>query len=345
MADAPEKILVIQLRRVGDVVFTLPVLGALRRAFPKAKIDFLVEKPADQFTRLNPHLNETLVYEKNRAWHWLKEIRRRKYDWVLDFHANGRTLQITLFSGARVKAGFSGPLTRLLAYNLRVETSHGKYIVEQKMDVLRALGVATERWTWDLRLPADERDWAEQFLRDAGLLDGKPLVGIAPASRRETRVWLPERTAETAANLMNAGNHVLMLWGPGEEPFIRSIAERALSFSKSGAGKMVVPPDTSLMRLAALIQRCHAVLAVDNGPKNTAIALDVPTVTVDGPTNPLSFNPLGDPRHIVVRDETLHCIACGLNLCPTKHECMANVSVTRVTQEVLKLLEQGRGVS
>src|SRR4051812_3515923 len=108
----PKKILLIQLRRVGDVVFTIPMIGALKRQFPDSQIDFLVEKPSDQLVRLHPGLHEALVYGSDRPLHWIREIRRRRYDWVIDFHANGRTLILALFSGAPVKAGFEGPLTR-----------------------------------------------------------------------------------------------------------------------------------------------------------------------------------------------------------------------------------------
>ena len=72
------------------------------------------------------------------------------------------------------------------------------------------------------------------------------------------------------------------------------------------------------------------VVAVDNGPKNIAVALGVRTVTINGPTNPLSFNPHGDPDHSVIRDHTLFCIACELNQCPYHHECMQNVKTETV---------------
>ena len=70
-----KKILIIQLRRVGDVIFTLPVIGALKKHLPGAQIDFLVERPADQMTRLHPDLSETLVYDSSRPLEWLLKIR------------------------------------------------------------------------------------------------------------------------------------------------------------------------------------------------------------------------------------------------------------------------------
>lgn len=331
---APRRILIIQLRRIGDVIFTLPVIGVLRRAFPEARIDFLVERPADALVRLDPHLSETLVYDKDRALRWVAEVRRRRYDWVLDFLANGRSLPLTLCSGAAVKAAFQGRWARRLAYNHLAQATHNAYLVEQKLDVLRSLGVADTSWRYDIRLPADELRWAGDFLKGAGADPGRPLVAVAPASRRETRRWLPERFAEVARALLGQGRDVLLLWGPGELGYVEDIARRTAS---RGPGRILIPPDTSLLRLAGLIKSAKLVLCVENGPKNLAVALGVPTVNIVGPNNPWSFNPSGDPAHVLVRAEGLECLGCERNRCPTEHECMAAVTAGMVLKEIERL--------
>jgi ADP-heptose:LPS heptosyltransferase len=66
----------------------------------------------------------------------------------------------------------------------------------------------------------------------------------------------------------------------------------------------------------------------------------VPTLTVTGPTNPLSFNPPGDPFHQVLRDDTLFCISCELNVCPYKHECMENVGSETVIKKIQEILNR-----
>ena len=220
----PKKILIIQLRRIGDVILTLPVINALRKNFPDAKIDFLTERPQDQFVRLSPQLDETLVYDKRHPFVWIKNLRKRGYDCVLDFHSNGRTLVLTALSGAKWKVGFCGPLTRALAYNLRVEPKAGSYIVDKKLGMLGALGLNVERWNWDLKLPQESMDWADQFLKEAGVA-GPPfkLAGIAPCSRRETRRWLPERWVQVLAGIVKRSHSALFLWGPGEQVEIENL--------------------------------------------------------------------------------------------------------------------------
>jgi len=331
----PQRILIIQLRRIGDVIFTLPVIKVLRENFPQAQIDFLVEKPADQLVRLDPYVSETLAYDRDRPVHWLREIRSRRYDLVLDFLANGRTLLLTLCSGARRKAAFTGPLSRSLVYNHLARATPHTYLVEQKLDILRSLSLKAGSWGWDIRLPAAETKWAKDFLKEKGVGSARVLVAMAPASRRETRRWLPERFAEVAQSLLGKGRDVILLWGPGEREYIEDIARRT---GGSGPGRMVIPPDTPLLRLAALIRSSSLALTVENGPKNLAVALGVPTVNIAGPNNPESFNPLSDPSHVVVRDETLGCLGCELNACPTRHECMENISSDKVLLEIERLL-------
>jgi ADP-heptose:LPS heptosyltransferase len=333
----PQKILIIQLRRIGDVIFTLPVIKVLRENFPEARIDFLVEKPSDQFVRLNACLNETLVYEKGRPVRWLREIRSRRYDLVLDFLANGRTLMLTFCSGARQKVAFTGPWGRRLAYNHLARATPNAYIVEQKLDVLRSLGLKVGSWGWDIRLPAADTQWAKDFLKEKAVGSARALVAMAPASRRESRRWLPERFSEVAKGLLSKGCDVLFLWGPGEKEYIEDIARRA---GDAGPGRKVIPPDTPVLRLAALIQSSSVALTVENGPKNLAVALGVPSVNIVGPNNPGSFNPLSDPAHVVLRDETLGCLGCELNVCPTHHECMENISSDKVLQEIERLLSR-----
>lgn len=336
----PKKILIIQLRRIGDVIFTLPVIGVLRRAFPEAEIDFLVEPPADALVRTNPYLNETLVYQKKDAWKWIVEIRKRKYDWVLDFLSNGRTLVLTLLSGAKIRGALHGHWIRNLAYNDTVLTTNQKYIVEQKLDLLRDLGIKVDGWSWDLKIPESYSRGAEEFLRGAGVNE-HPLIGFAPATRRSTRAWIPERFAELASRLAANSCFVLFFWGPGEKEFVRGLAEKARSqLEPELQERVILLQETSLLQLAGLITQCALVVGVDNGPRNMAVALGIPTVAIFGPTNPYSINPTQDANHIAIWDEKLFCIRCGLNRCPYQHECMEHIFVERVLKEIEALLNR-----
>ncbi len=339
MVQVPQsspKILIVQLRRIGDVVFTLPVTGALARVFKNPVIDFLVEPPADVLVSLDKNVRKTLSYDISRPLDWIQRVRAERYDAVLDFHANGRTLWITALSGAPVRAGFEGGLNRRLAYNVIAPRTPNRFIVDQKIDLIRALpGVAGSDsrmdwgWKWDLPLPADERAKAKKIL-DGYNGSGKKWIGFAPLHRHPIRAWHPDQFAQTADRLIQKGFNVILLGGPGERKGLEDIQN--LMKEKAAAHEA-----KSLMEFSSLIFHCSGFLANDNGPQKIAMALNVPSLTVFGPTNPLTIN-LNRKPQLSIRDEKLFCIACEKKICPYKHECMTNVTVDAVTKKLGELV-------
>ena len=148
---APRSILVIQLRRLGDVVLTVPALEALKKRFPDAKLDFLVESPGAEAVAGHPAIDEILTYDAEGlfgALSWALRIRARRYDCVVDFLANPRTALITALSGAKVKAG-PAHVARRWAYNLKLLQSKDTcYAALEKVRWLTALGVKPDPRLW-----------------------------------------------------------------------------------------------------------------------------------------------------------------------------------------------------
>src|SRR5262245_24604425 len=105
----PQKILIVQLKRAGDVIVTTPVLPALRAALPGAVIDFLVDKPFSVLLENHPDLRHLVLYERGAPWRTWKAIRQEGYDWILDFQSSPRSVLAGLWSGARVRAGYRVP--------------------------------------------------------------------------------------------------------------------------------------------------------------------------------------------------------------------------------------------
>ena len=107
----PGRILVIQLRRIGDVILTTPAVAALKARWPRAELDFLVEPAGAEALAGNPHIHELIVYRARGplgALPWLRRVRRKRYDWVIDFMGNPRTAFLTSFSGAAVNGAVYG---------------------------------------------------------------------------------------------------------------------------------------------------------------------------------------------------------------------------------------------
>lgn len=324
------KILVIQIRRIGDVLLTTPAVKVLHNAYPKAKIDFLAEPPCDQALEGNPDIDEVLVYDTGTPVKWIRKIRSRKYDWVIDFLGNPRSAAITVLSKALVRAG-PGRTPRRLAYNVKFpEDPEGTYTAFKKINSLETLGINAEHYYYPYyALPGWAGDYRAKKFNDLGCKNTDLVIGFAPASRRPTRRWLPEYYSELgkmASRRLNA--KILIFWGPGEKELAQRIAQGI-------SGDAWITPETkSLAELAALIKGIDILVCNFNGPKHLATALGVPTLGIYGMCNPKNWTPPDDPRQQAIGADELDCISCGRTRCNRDMECMKLLTPQRVFEKL-----------
>lgn len=328
--EAPERILVVQLRRLGDVILTTPALAALKKRHPAAKLDLLVEAPGAEAVRGLTFIDEVLVYDAAGvfgALSWALKIRARQYDWVIDFLANPRTALIAALSGAPVKAG-PGHVARRWAYNRPMAQSPKTcYASVEKVRWLAALGIKPEDAPALPVLALAERP-------------AKPenLIGLVPPSRKDTRRWPAGSYARLGRLLRDKhGARLKVFWGPGE----RSLAEEVVR--GIGAGAALAPETRGIADLARELASCRLIVSNCAGPKHIAVALGVPTVTIHGSSDPAAWTP-DHPDHKAVRLDELHCIGCRLNDCPYNLECMTQLPAERVLPVVESLLARAEAV-
>ena len=324
---APRRILVVQLRRLGDVILTTPALSALKKRFPAATLDFLVEAPGAEAVAGHPAIDEVLVYDAAGsvdALRWALKVRARKYDWVIDFLANPRTALLTALSGAAVKAG-PAHVSRRFAYNHKMlQSPQACYAALEKVRWLAGLGVK----------PEDAPELPQLFLAQRPENLGN-VVGLVPPSRKETRRWPAPSYARLGRLLRDKhGCELKVFWGPGEKPLAEEVVRGI------GAGAALIPETKSIAELAAELVKCRVVVTNCAGPKHVAVAHGVPTVTVHGSSDPASWNPV-HPSHPFVRLEELPCIGCRSNDCAYNLECMTQLPAERVLPFVERLLGAG----
>lgn len=318
----PGKILVIQLRQIGDVVLTTTAVRALRARFPGARIDFLVAPPAHQVLEGHPAVDNVLVYDKALALRWIRRVRAERYDWVVDFLSNPRSAWITLFSGAAVKAGWKQTGLSFL-YNVKLEqTPGGAYVPLEKANALAPLGVPT---------PADVLPDVHSGARARAKGPG-PHVGFAPMSRRKTREWPARRWVELGRKLAaEDGARVSVFWGPGEKDACARIAREC--------GAALAEETPHLLDLAARLSELDVLVTNCNGPKHLATAVGTRTVTVFGSSDPVAWNPPGDPRHLAVLPERARCGDCDPDACAKCLAALAAIPAERVYADVRAALD------
>jgi len=320
--DSPRRILIVQLKRAGDVIVTTPILPALRRALPGVEIDFLVDAPFASLLENNPDIKRVQIYDRKAPWKTWQSLRAASYDWIFDFQSSPRSIIAGILSGARLRAGYRVSFWgRLL--NRSVKRPDGTIsVTEGKMTLVRALlpeiSVAGDRRIY---LTEDERQWAAKQIGEAG----KKAIGLVPTHRRASRRWPAQSFAELARRLVSNGHPVWLFWGPGEKDYVDAIAGQA-------PGSRMIPA-TTLRQMAALLAQCKKVVTNDNGPMHLAVAVGTETVTLYGPTSPVAWNP-GGPSHRVIQASGLGCLGCNMNECPFGHECMVWITPEKVLEEI-----------
>ena len=183
------KILIIKLRAIGDVVLSTIVIPNLRAAFPGAKIDFMTEPPARDVVAGNPDLNQVIVFDRMRIqrmgfWGGLKanlqfiaEIRKTRYDMVFDFFGNPRSAWLTVLSGSRKRIGYNWR-GRKFAYNhVVISRAAEVHEAEFHLDALTALGIPIVSRDLNLPIPDSAQTFAENFFRENGLESGR-VIGL-----------------------------------------------------------------------------------------------------------------------------------------------------------------------
>jgi len=325
------RILVIKLRAVGDVVLSALVLPNLRAAFPESAIDFLTETPSVDALRLQPALNRILVYDRHTmsGLDLIRQVRRGKYDLVIDLFGNPRTALVTRLSGARRRVGyrFRG---RTYAYNVVVTPRGGEVHNSQfNLDALERIGVPIVDRNLRFYYGEDDAAFVQQSLSGANLEHAK-LVGVNAGGGWYTKRWHLKEFALLADRIHDRfGCTIVLTWGPGQRDEVETIARQMRSTP-------YIPPATTLTQLAALLARCAFVVSNDSGPMHITAAVGTPVLGIFGPTRPELQGPYG-AKNLTVRNESLDCLGCNLTSCPIGNPCMQALSVDAVFSAFEKL--------
>lgn len=296
--ETPRRVLLIQLRAIGDVILTTPALRVLKRRFPDAAVDFVSNPAPAEALVHNPHLRKIIVYPyapHNAAGllRFIFQLRKERYDLVIDFLGTPATALIALGSGAKTRVGYNLRLRRF-AYTHRETGYRGDiYNALTKFSLLKSLGIDEEESRTEIFLSPESETWAQQQFLKLGLA-GASVAALAPKAKRPFRQWLPERFAEIADYVQERGHRVLIIWGPGEEEFARSVGNRMRLAP-------VIAPRTTLLQSAALLRLCRLLIGNCGGARHIAAAVGTATLTVHGPTDPRVWTPPDDPRHAFVR--------------------------------------------
>jgi heptosyltransferase-2 len=332
-----KKIGVWQTAFLGDAVLTLPLLRALRDRYPDAELHFFVRSGVEsvfagqpEITRVRPFAKRGTQKSLNAAVRLGWELGREGFDLWISTHTSLRSALVAGATGIARRIGYNRPWYNRLAYTQTVDRRFNELAeIERLLELLRPLGITGPAPEARLVLPEEAARAADHFWKTFGF--DRPVLGIHPGSTWPTKCWPAEYFSEIVDRAVDAGAHVLVFAGPGEEP----VAAKVLQSVRADQHHVTnLAGQLSLPELAAYLGRLDAYLTNDSGPMHLAWTQDTPLVALFGPTvESLGFFPRGS-RSTVLQNEELACRPCGLHgpkKCPEGHfKCMLDLTPDRV---------------
>jgi heptosyltransferase II len=324
---------------VGDFVMATASLVRIRKAFPGAHISlaarpFLLPlcKGSDWFDDFLP------TPEKKGLSGILAESRRLRsgrYDLAVVLPNSLSTGLVAFLGRVPVRLGYLQGRSWLMTHGLRAITARhfwqkrrGPRRVPVPMpnyyrDLLDVLGLPGDSLHPDLPLTDEAKAWVDAHLRSLGIAPHEKIVlFVVGANFGASKLWMPERFAETARRFAAKGYRPIVTVGPAEVELGRRIGEDAGAIA-------LVDPVLSLDKLSALVARCALMVTGDTGPRHLAVAFDRPVVCLMGPTDS-RYTDYCLERTVLIQKK-LPCTPCQMKVCPLgHHQCMRDIGVDEV---------------
>ena len=337
---APERILVIKLDHIGDVLLATPVFSNLRRAYPNAELHALTGAWSRVVLEKHPDVNNVVEYNSpafcrtgqptslRETFNLYRQLHRQKYDLIVELRSDWRTVW---FAFLRLTPKRLSRAALQVANKLGFAQFSGTHETTRNLDVLRQAGIPTSVETAIFSVTTEDKKWASDFLATYQIDRQHPLIAIHPGSPIALKRWLPERYAELADWLIAQKRAQILFVGVKDEiPITTEIQARMRGESINIAGK------TTLTQLASILHTCNVFIGNDSGPMHLAAAVGTQTIGLYGPGDPTRFGPAGTKCQTIQRKSDCPCLGTVCRY--GKSGCMSEIQVT----DVIQVLETAR---
>jgi lipopolysaccharide heptosyltransferase I len=344
--DGAGRILLVKPSALGDVVHALPVAATLHRRYPNARLDWLVEEEAADIVRGHPALGGIVVSGRRR---WLRQLRdprhlartlgemgrfaadlrRRRYDVVLDLQGLLKSALYVVATGAPVRVGFAEGREGapwVLTHRI-MAPPQPVHAVERYLALAAAVDATQPVREFHIPVPPQAVSVAQSVLSGSP----RPRIVLHPTARWRTKLWEPDRWRALARALLAEGTGVVLTGSRDDESAVAAILAGLDPSPMSLVGRLTLP------ELAAVLREADLMISVDSGPLHIAAAVGTPVVALFGPTDPRRTGPLG-PRKVLRRD--LPCSPCLQRRCQIAdtYRCMRELGVAEVLDAARELL-------
>lgn len=343
---------------IGDVVFTTPLLRALRRRFPEAHLTYIVEPPAEPVVHCNPHLDELIVVAKSRGLARVRDdlalagrLRRARFDLAIDMHGGPRSAWLAWTSGAPRRIGYTiaGRSWMYTDVVPRAADLTPRHSVLNQWDLLTPLGIAPPGPAADALEMAEDPAAAAAMARrlvEAGIAD-QPLIVLHVSASNPFRRWPRESFVALVCELARRDprRRIILNSGPSEAGAAREIAAAARAALGPASAALPDIGEFELAELRALVARATVYIGGDSGPLHVAATTTTPIVALFGPTLAARSMPWRDPRWFAeaVEVDGLACRPCHQLTCvPGDFRCLTEIAPERVAAAAERAMTSDR---
>ena len=354
------KFLIVNPFGIGDILFTTPVIRAIKDSEPQSLIAYWCNERVRDMLSANPCLYRIFalsrgdlkkIYRRSlwkgisRSLNLVRDIRREKFDVLLDFSLDHRYSLIASLAGIKRRIGFNYKgRGRFLTDRIDIEGYSDKHAVEYYLGLLRPLQITPNNLNLELFLSEDDKGIASGILKNGGITDNDLVVGVAPGAGaswgKDARLkhWPARKFAELADRIAAEYKARIIILGDSPE---RPIADEMISNMREKP--LDLTGRLSLGGLTAVVGRVNLMITNDGGPLHIAVALGKKTLSFFGPVDPKVYGPypVDERRHAVIR-KGLDCSPCYLNFhlsaCLKNKECLETIDVDSAFKAAAGLL-------
>ena len=330
----PNKILLIIIKDMGDVILTTPMAEILKYNFPKARVDILVLNSLTDVVKQAPFIDNIITYDKKQAFKEILKVRSLKYDWIIDFLNNPRSAMICALSGAKLKAGLETNAHKFYAYNFICKKPKEPYSCDYKLDMLKQLGV---KWPHEhaplpvYNLSKEQEEKSLEIYKNLNILPEEKLIGFYATPKTLSRKWTQENFRSLAELLHQKYQaKIMIVCAPNEKSYAQEIRQDIPYIYLS-------PTTDKLADIYPILKRLNLLISCCGGTKHLALSVGIPTITLHFITQRKDWTPVFDKNHIGLQAK-VPCSPCRKDICDKNYICKNAITPQEVFEAAQKIL-------
>ncbi|MCB0730592.1 MAG: glycosyltransferase family 9 protein [Ignavibacteriae bacterium] len=320
------KILIIRLSSLGDILLTTPLVRTVKNLNHKIKIDYLVRKEFIDTLKYNPNIEQVIELERNYKSEVIREIiKAGKYDIIIDVQNNFRSRVLTKGQTAQIFRYKKPYLDRWL-------------LVKFKINRFKEIIPIPQRYANSIPDFKLDRNGLELFLKDnsqSKIESNDKTIGFCPGSKHQTKMWPENYFIELGNKLIEENYNILLFGGKDDKEICARISTKI-------SGSINLSNDNELLELASNMKKCSVIICNDSGLMHTALSVNLPVIAIFGSTvKEFGFAPYKG-KNLVLENNSLSCRPCshiGLDKCPKNHlKCMTEIKPNYVYNQTINFL-------